>query len=141
MQCSLMPILYLSDDTRRLITVTVTEPYSLDDILSAIDRQASEGQWEYAILYDQRAVTQVSTDMDLEQIAEHVRVAGHSRPRGPVGLAIRPHPQSFLVGLTYSKLTKEFMDVEVLLNEVQLESWLSRNSRKGSRRPLAAEYD
>jgi hypothetical protein len=41
-----MSILYLSDDPRRLITVTVTEPYSVDDILSAIDRQASEGQWD-----------------------------------------------------------------------------------------------
>jgi hypothetical protein len=126
-----MPIMYLSDDTRRLITVTVTEPYSVDDILSAIDRQASEGKWEYAILYDQRGLTAAFADIDLEQIAEHVRAVRLGRPRGPVGLAIRPHPQSFLVGLTYSKLTKEFMDVEVLLNEVQLESWLSRNSRKG----------
>jgi hypothetical protein len=130
-----MPILYVSDDRRRLITVTVTEPYSVDDILSAIDRQASEGQWEYGILYDQRGLTHASTETDLEQIAEHVRVAGHGRPRGRVGLAIRPHPLSFLVGLTYSKLTREFMDVEVLLNEVQLESWLSRNSRQSTRRP------
>jgi hypothetical protein len=130
-----MPILYVIDDRRRLITVTVTEPYSVDDILSAIDRQASEGQWEYAILYDQRGLTHASTETDLEQIAEHVRVTGHGRPRGRVGLAIRPDPLSFLVGLTYSKLTKEFMDVEVLLNEVQLESWLSRNSRQSTRRP------
>ena len=52
-----MPILYLSDDQRRLITVTMTEPYSVNDILSAIDRQASEGHWDYAILYDQRGLT------------------------------------------------------------------------------------
>ena len=130
-----MPVLYLSDDTRRLIIVTVTEPYAADDILSAIDRQASEGQWEYAILYDQRGVTEPFVDIDLEQIAEHVRVAGQGRPRGPVGFAIRPHPRSFLVGLTYLKLTKDFMDVEVLLNEVQLEYWLRRNSRNGSGRP------
>jgi hypothetical protein len=132
-QCSRMPIMYLSDDTRRLITVTVTEPYSVDDILSAIDRQAFEGKWEYAILYDQRGVTDASIDTDLEKIAEHVRIAGQGRPRGAVGLVIRPHPRSFLAGLRYS--TKEFMDVEVLLNEVQLESWLSRNLRQGSCRP------
>ena len=130
-----MPILYLSDDTRRLITVTVTEPYSVDDILGTIDRQASEGHWDYAILYDQRGLTHASTEIDLERIAEHVRVAGQGRPRGPVGLAIRPDPRSFLVGLTYSKLTKEFLDVEVLLNAVQLESWLRRNSRQSARRP------
>src|ERR1700730_17232481 len=99
-----MPILYLSDDTRRLITVTVTEPYSVDDLLSAIDRHASEGAWEYAILYDQRGVTEPFVDLDLEQIAEHVRVAGQGRPRGPVGFAIRAQPRSFLLGLTYSNL-------------------------------------
>jgi len=130
-----MPILYLSDDQRRLITVTMTEPYSVDDILSAIDRQASEGHWDYAILYDERGLREASAETDLAQIAEHVRVAGQGRPRGPVGLAIRPHPRSFLVGLTYSKLTKDFMEVEVLLNEVQLKSWVSRNSRRPARQP------
>jgi hypothetical protein len=130
-----MSILYLSDDPRRLITVTVTEPYSVDDLLGAIDRQASEGTWEYAILYDERGVTEPFVDIDLEQIAEHVLVTGQGRPRGPVGFAIRPQPRSFLVGLTYSKLTKEFLDVEVLLNAAQLESWLSRNSRQSARLP------
>jgi hypothetical protein len=32
--------------------VTVTEPYSIDEIISAIDRQAAEDAWAYAMLYD-----------------------------------------------------------------------------------------
>jgi hypothetical protein len=128
-----MPITYERDDERRLITATVTEPLSVDDILGAIDRQAAEGTWEYAILYDQRGSTHVPTEADLEQMAEQVMVAGRGRTRGPVGIAIRPDPALFLVGLTYTKLTKELMNVEVLLNAAQIELWLSRNSRHGSR--------
>ena len=130
-----MPIIYERDDERRLITVTVTEPVSVDDILGAIDRQAAEDTWEYALLRDQRGLTQVSTEADLQQMADHIRAAGRGRARGPVGIAIRPDPALFLVGLTYTKLTKELMNVEILLTAAQIESWLSRNSRHGSRQP------
>jgi hypothetical protein len=54
-----MPMAYARDDQRRLITVMVTEPYSLGDLLSVLDRQAAEDTWEYAMLYDLRAVTRV----------------------------------------------------------------------------------
>jgi hypothetical protein len=130
-----MPITYERDDERRLITVKVTEPLSVDDILGTVDRQAAEDTWEYAILYDQRGLTQVSTEADLQQMAEQIRIVGRGRTRGPVGIAIRPDPAQFLVGLTYTKLTKELMNVEVLLNAAQIELWLSRSSRHGSRQP------
>jgi hypothetical protein len=128
-----MPITYQRDDERRLITVTETEPVSVDDIFGAIDRQAAEDTWEYALLHDQRALTQVSTEANLQQMADRIRAAGRGRTRGPVGIAIRPDPALFLVSLMYTKLTKELMSVEVLLSAAQLESWLSRNSRHGSR--------
>jgi hypothetical protein len=50
-----MPITYERDDSRRLITVTVTEPYAVEDILGVIDRQAAEGTWMYALLYELHA--------------------------------------------------------------------------------------
>jgi len=37
-----MTVSYERDDRRRLITVTVAEPYSVDDIITAIDRQSVE---------------------------------------------------------------------------------------------------
>ena len=43
-----MPIANQRDDQRWLITVTVTDPCSVDDISSVIDRQAAEDTWEYA---------------------------------------------------------------------------------------------
>jgi hypothetical protein len=130
----LMPITYQRDDQRRLIIVTVTEPCSVDDISSVIDRQSREDTWEYALLYDLRAMTDASTEADLQQIAERVKVAGGGRERGPVGIAIRARPALFLLGLMYTKLIKEFVTVEVLLTAAQIDAWLVRSAPGGSSR-------
>jgi hypothetical protein len=130
----LMPITYQRDGQRRLITVTVTEPCSVDDISSVIDRQAAEDTWEYALLYDLRAMTDASTEADLQQLAERVKVAGGKRERGPVGIAIRARPALFLLGMMYTKLIKEFVTVEVLLTAAQIDAWLVRNAPSGSSR-------
>jgi hypothetical protein len=130
-----MPITYERDDRRRLITVTVTEPYSLDDIRGVIDRQASEDTWRYAMLYDLRAVTDASAEADLQQIADRVQAVGRGRERGQVGIAIRARPSLFLVALTYSRLTKGFVTVEVLLSAAQIDAWLARNAPSASRKP------
>ena len=128
----LMPIAYQRDDQRRLITVTVTEPCSVDDISSVIDRQAGEGTWEYALFYDLRGMTDASTEAGLQQLAERVKVAGGERERGPVGVAIRARPALFLLGLMYTKLMNESVTVEVLLTATQIEAWLVRNAPSGS---------
>jgi hypothetical protein len=130
-----MPIAYQRDDRRRLITVTVTEPWSVDDISSVIDRQACEDTWEYALLYDLRTLTDASTEADLQRIAERVTAIGGERERGPVGIAIRPRPALFLLGLMYSELLKDVVDVEVLLTAAQIDAWLRRNARSGPSRP------
>ena len=130
-----MPILYQRDDQRRLITVTVTEPCSVDDISSVIDRQGGEGTWEYALLYDLRAMTDASTEADLQQLAERVKVAGGGRERGPVGIAIRARPALFLLALMYTKLIKDFVTVEVLLSPAQIDAWLVRHAHSGPSRP------
>jgi hypothetical protein len=130
-----MPIVYERDDRRRLITVTVTEPYSLDDIRGVIDRQAGEDTWWYAMLYDLRAVTDTSAEADLQQIADRVQAVGDGRARGPVGIAIRPRPALFVAGMMYTKLTKGLMTVEVLLTPKQIDAWLARNAPSSSRQP------
>jgi hypothetical protein len=123
-----MPITYQRSDQRRLITVTVTEPCSVDDISSVIDHQAGEDTWAYALLYDLRAMTDTSTEADLQRLAERVKVARGEGERGPVGIAIRARPALFLLGLMYAKLIKEFVNVEVLLTASQIDAWLVRNA-------------
>ena len=125
-----MPITYECDHRRRLITVTVTEPYSIDGILGGIIRQAAEDTWAYAMLYDLRAVTHVSTQAELEQIADRVKVVGGGRERGPVGMAIGAQPALFRAGLMFTRLTRTLMAVEILLTTAQLDAWLARNARR-----------
>jgi hypothetical protein len=132
----LMPIAYERDDERRLITVTMTEPYSVDDVLGVIDRQAAEDTWGYSMLYDLRAVTQPSTEAELQQVANRVSVVGGGRERGPVGLVIGARPAIFRMGLMYTDLAvkREIGSVEVLMTAKQLDEWLARNARGGSSR-------
>src|ERR1700736_4226315 len=83
-----MPFHYARDDQRCLITLTITEPCALDELLRAIDRQAAEDTWNYAMLSDLRAVTDLWTAGDLQHIADRVQAAGGGRARGPVGIAV-----------------------------------------------------
>ena len=127
-----MPMTYQRDDQRWLITVTVTEPCTVNDISSVIDRQAAEDTWEYALLYDLRAITDASAEADLQQLAERVKVTVGERERGPVAIAIRARPAVFLLALMYTKLIKEFVSIELLLTAAQIDAWLVRNTVCGS---------
>ena len=84
--CSpIMPIAYECDDLRQLITVTVTEPVTLDEIRDVIDRQAAEDTWDYAMLFDLRRVKDASVLAHLPQIADRVKELGgdlEARPGG-----------------------------------------------------------
>jgi hypothetical protein len=132
MKSKAVPIDYERDDERRLITVAVIEPYSVDDILGVIDRQAAEDTWWYAILYDLRGLIHVSTDADLQHIADRVKVVGGGRKRGPVGIAVGTHPEAFRAGLMYTKLAGKLVNVEVVLTAAQLDGWLARNAQRRS---------
>ena len=122
---------YERNDQRGFITVTVSDPYSVNDILGAIDRQAAEDTWRYALLYDLRAVTRVFTEADLERMAGRIKAVGGGRERGSVGLAIPSTPEQFRMGMTYARLTRELESVEVLLTAAQRDAWLARNARPG----------
>ena len=136
-----MPITYERDDQRRLITVTVNDPYSVDDILSVIDRQAAEDTWRHALLYNLRAVTRVSTEAELERIAGRVHVVGGGRERGSVGIAVASTPEQFRMGLIYARLTREIENVEVSLTASQRDDWLAKTRavvHRVRRNPLPA---
>jgi hypothetical protein len=135
----IMPIAYERDDHRRLITLTATDPYSVDDILGVIDRQAAKDTLEYTMLYDLRSVQDTSALAGLRQITDRMGEVGGGRARAPVGVAILARPELFLAGLMYAQLTREIMDVEVLLTAAQLEDWLSRNARRGPSLPYRKE--
>jgi hypothetical protein len=127
-----MPIDYQRDDSRRLIMVTLTDPFSLDDVLSVTDRQWAEDVWEYAVLYDSRRNYRVGPSNEIQQIVDHTHVVGGGRPRGPVGVAISPRPDILKRGMQLTQAAGPRRDVEILLNDAQIEAWVTRNApRRG----------
>jgi alpha-D-ribose 1-methylphosphonate 5-phosphate C-P lyase len=60
-----MPITYERDDERRRIVVTTIGIVGIDDLLTVIDRQASEETWQYGVLYDSRRVASVASQTDV----------------------------------------------------------------------------
>jgi hypothetical protein len=126
-----VPIVYGRDDQQRLITLTVTDPYSLDDVLSVIDRQAAEDTWGYAMLYDLQGARYLLTQADLKQIASRVQVVGAGRERGQVGMLVASAPDQFRMGMAYTSLIRDPERVEVLLTAAQRDDWLARNARRG----------
>ena len=129
-----MPVTYERDDERRLIIVTVTEPHSSDDAVREIEQFASDDTRDYAILYDERGLTEASTQVDLLQMASRIRGPGRSRRSAPIGIAIRPDLAVFRVALTHPRWNTAFVNVEVLFTSAQMDSWLSRHTRRSSPR-------
>jgi hypothetical protein len=121
-----MPISYQRDDARRLITVTVTEPYTVTEILRTVERQAAEDTWAYAMLYELQAAMLVPADS--QQIADYGEVVGKGRVRGPVGIAVSNQPEQYRRALKYSEFTRTIAIVEVLLTTAQRADWLARNA-------------
>jgi hypothetical protein len=123
---------YDRDDGKRLITATVTEPISLQDLIDAVERQAAEDTWSYALLYDLRgAAMPLSDDMKLQQLADRVQVLGAGRTRGPVAAAVPLRPDMVRSGLLTTQRTAGRLSFEVLLTSQQVKDWLARNTRSG----------
>ncbi len=130
-----MPIEYQRDDQRRLISVTMTDPFSFDDLLSQTDRQWAERTWDYAILYDSRASQHIPPPSELQRLVEHTQRIGGADLRGPVGIAVPQKPEAVIRGLDLAGRTGPLRDLEILLNETQITSWLMRHTAR--RRPSA----
>ena len=126
-----MPIDYQRDDRRRLITVTLTDPFTFHELLSQTDRQWAEDIWEYAAFYDSRASQHIPPPGEIQQMVAHTQTIGGGRLRGPVGVAVPPRPEAVRGGLHLTRLSGR-RDVEILLNEEQVEAWLARHAlRRG----------
>jgi hypothetical protein len=121
-----MPIDYQRDDSRRLITVTVTEPFSLDELLALVDRQWTEGAWGHALLYDVRATARSASREAFERVVDRVQVVGQGRRRGPIGVVIPLQPRRLRVALRLAALPASPQNLEVLTTREQLEGWLRR---------------
>ena len=123
-----MPIDCQRDDRRRLMTITLTEPFSFDDLLDQVDRQWADDAWDYAVLYDGRANEYVRPASELERLVDHVQVVGRGRPRGPVGIVIPPRSEMIQRGIQFAARLRRPRNVEILLNQTQVDEWIGRHA-------------
>jgi hypothetical protein len=124
-----MPIAYERDNDRRLITATLTEPSSLADFVSVVERQAAEDTWDYALLYDLRGLTiHADASQELQQFVDRVQSLGAGRSRGPVAAIIAPRADIVRSSVMTAHLTRGRLNFEVLLSTEQLETWLLRSA-------------
>jgi hypothetical protein len=123
-----VPTVYERDDDRRLITLTITEPYSVEDVMSAIERQMTENTWEYAMLYDMRATARLSTIEEARLITNRVQALSGGRTRGPVAMAISGRPEQLRAGVEFASANRGMAIPEILLTAMQLYDWIARNA-------------
>jgi hypothetical protein len=92
-----MPVQYVRDDAKRRITLTVSDPLTVEERITAVEHQLADGAWGYGLIIDARSMASFTpklTEMQAaaSRLAELVAVHG---PRGPVALVSR---QSSVIG-------------------------------------------
>lgn len=122
-----MPIAINRDDEQRQITVIVSDPWSVEEIAIAVDRQLAEQVWTYGTLYDLRGSTWVPSEADVLWLVKRgqQQVARHGA-RGPIAVLLDANNQVALLrkyaeyGAEHSHLT-----VRVFDDPAAAASWLA----------------
>ena len=131
-----MPLTFERDDARRRVTVTAVGAISLEESLRILDRQADEGVWDYAVLYDGRGRDGTLDSSEIVRVVS--RTAILSKRHGPVGpLAIvRLDPAGFSVGRMFEVFSGEGgRIVRVFRSMDDANTWLEQLPSTGSHGP------
>jgi len=120
-----MAIQFESDTRRMRCVATPVGAVTLAETLAIMDRQANEGAWSYAVLYDARASTYVPTSDDLIAMTKRVgMLTTRYGPRGPVALVVGDSALHKM-GRRYSSLGElTSLDVRVFTTLEEAETWL-----------------
>jgi hypothetical protein len=127
-------LIYKRDDVRRQITVTITGPALLADLASVVERQAADGTWRYAVLYDEctgTASLSVSATRALVTVVD--RVTRAHGPRGAVAFVCEAG-EKFGMARMYSILgEQQGLASHVFHDVAEAEAWL--DTRRGMAAP------
>jgi len=114
---------YRRDDAARRIRISANPPFTKDDAINAVYRQAAEGAWHYGALVDLRRG--ILDSQALGELILHIRdlVVLHG-VRGPVALVTWESAATELVR-TFADDARLFVnDVGVFQNTHDAERWL-----------------
>jgi hypothetical protein len=120
-----MAIHYERDDLRRRILSVSRGKVTYEEAVAVIDRQAAEGAWSYAMLYDTRAAGAVPTPDEVDRLVQHVGgLTLKYGPRGPIALVLIDH-ELLDMGQRYARLGHlTALDVGLFLTIDDAERWL-----------------
>ena len=110
---AIVPIGINRDDEQRQITVVVSDPWSVEEIAIAVDRQLAEQVWSYGTLYDLRGSNSVPSEADVLWLVKRSQqqVARHGA-RGPVAVLLDGNNQGPLLR-TYAEYGGEHSHLTV----------------------------
>jgi hypothetical protein len=112
------------DDPSRRLTLTGSDPVTLEDSLAFMEAQVKDGTWSYAVLYDGRSQTGVLNSAEMQHLESHsLRLARiHGRP-GPVAI-VRGDDAGFLIGRRFEIVSDGVRTVAVFRDLAMATRWL-----------------
>lgn len=129
-----MPIAITRDDEQRRVTVTVSDPWSVEEVAVVSDRQVSQQIWRYGTLYDLRGSTWVPSEPDMAWLVKrgHQLVALHGA-RGPVAVLVDPAAPAHVAQryADYSGGAGQPYPSRIFVDPVEAAEWLSAHPVAG----------
>lgn len=123
-----MPIVVNRDDQQRRVTVTVSDPWSVEEVAIASERQIAEQTWRYGTLYDLRGSTWVPSEPDMQWLAQRgQQLAARHGARGPVAVLVDASASELLAQryAQYGRLRGDQDAIQIFRNEADALRWFS----------------
>jgi hypothetical protein len=127
----MVPVTADRDDERRRVTVTVTDPWSVEEIAVTMDQQLAEQTWAYAVIYDVSRTAWIPSEPDVLWLVKRgqQQVARHGA-RGPIAVITshRPEAQPLQSYAAYGGEQSRAL-ISVFTDADAAERWLEEQAR------------
>jgi hypothetical protein len=118
-----MPIQYERDDAERRIKLTITDPFTVAELIAAIERQLAEGAWRYGLLVDARAMLAARPPGDTSLLSRVGELVAAHGPRGPIAVITR-EPGTIATTQRYIFFSEGMEPIEVFWDLADAQQWL-----------------
>ncbi|MGH9311205.1 MAG: hypothetical protein ACRD1U_17645 [Vicinamibacterales bacterium] len=126
-----MPIIYARDDESRYVSLTLSGPFDMSEVMEARRRQQNDGASGYAVLVDTRGLTSAAK---VSELSEFIQADMQERTtRGPVAIVARD-AEVYAMSCAYATMLGSRHPMQVFIDMDDAMSWLQ--SKGGCRPPL-----
>jgi hypothetical protein len=125
-----VPVHYVRDDATRRITLTLTDPLTVTELITTAEHQLSDGAWLYGLLVDARDTFVAFRPILMRLFAADLRefVTAHGPP-GPIAIvATKSAAIKANIYLVFGEKTESF---EVFWDLDDARQWLDERMAQG----------